>query len=717
MQQTNGAATTLHYPIVTEPGSRMTGSRLGDTLRRTREFLGLAEDQDGQQELLWTDRRIRLATRRYGGVDMAAVARTLPRAIVPPSDSTDGMIPVEAASSLARQKPSVVEVLTTGLGTLGRRMASLPPRSRPSTKSRSYLPSRTLQGGEQEDGERAKSEEADKEVFFQGSPRVSDPLKEEEEGDMSRPDQIGMARISRLVLPADDEPDRREFGIGVVGEAFGRDYKASLRNKPFIQAQLDDMDDYRPYFTYWVTTVQAVVMLITLVLYGFGPVGIELAQSHGQVLTRGLYIEEVDYNEPASFWLGPRAADLIHLGAKYSPCMRRDESILEEVSLQAAREAETGCCIRNDQSGCVQVRRQDCSSLLSTYHKWSPSTPGPDGRTSGPVCGQDPLYCTSPKSSYSATWMDDISTWPVCHVSSAPPPSKFFGLSRLKQASSVPRHMTCELVGRPCCVGIHGKCEIRTKEFCDFTHGHFHPEAALCSQVSCMEDVCGMLPFVTRHVPDQFYRLWTSLFLHAGILHLAVTIMLQLYLMRDLEKLCGPARMSIIYLGSGMAGNMTSAIFIPYKAESGPAGAQFGLLATLLVEVLKVWPILQQPWPALGKLLAIVGLLFLLGTMPWVDNYAHFGGFLTGFLLAYALMPYIAFQRTHRPDQRTRRTLVISLCLVTSVLIFLALVLVFYYSPIYDCTWCRYLTCIPFTKDFCADQNINFKKDAPIIAF
>ncbi len=36
-------------------------------------------------------------------------------------------------------------------------------------------------------------------------------------------------------------------------------------------------------------------------------------------------------------------------------------------------------------------------------------------------------------------------------------------------------------------------CEIQ--EYCDFVKGHFHPEATLCSQVSCMEDVCGMLPF------------------------------------------------------------------------------------------------------------------------------------------------------------------------------------------------------------------------------
>ena len=84
-----------------------------------------------------------------------------------------------------------------------------------------------------------------------------------------------------------------------------------------------------------------------------------------------------------------------------------------------------------------------------------------------------------------------------------------------------------------------------------------------------MEDVCGMVPFARKNIPDQFYRVFTSLFLHAGLLHLLITLFVQIYLMRDMEKLCGPVRISIIYIGSGMAGNLASAIFIPYRAESG----------------------------------------------------------------------------------------------------------------------------------------------------
>lgn len=58
-------------------------------------------------------------------------------------------------------------------------------------------------------------------------------------------------------------------------------------------------------------------------------------------------------------------------------------------------------------------------------------------------------------------------------------------------------------------------------------------------------------------------------------------MVVQFFLMRDLERMCGPIRISIIYLGAGIVGNLASAIFVPFRAESGPAGSQFGLLVIM----------------------------------------------------------------------------------------------------------------------------------------
>jgi membrane associated rhomboid family serine protease len=76
-----------------------------------------------------------------------------------------------------------------------------------------------------------------------------------------------------------------------------------------------------------------------------------------------------------------------------------------------------------------------------------------------------------------------------------------------------------------------------------------------------------MFPFFTQDVPDQFYRLFTSLCLHAGILQLLITVALQHIFLSDLERLLGPLRTAILYICSGLAGNLISSILVPYKPE------------------------------------------------------------------------------------------------------------------------------------------------------
>ena len=51
------------------------------------------------------------------------------------------------------------------------------------------------------------------------------------------------------------------------------------------------------------------------------------------------------------------------------------------------------------------------------------------------------------------------------------------------QTRSNSEHLSCNLTGRPCCVGIQSHCLITTLEHCDFLEGKFHSDAFLCSQV------------------------------------------------------------------------------------------------------------------------------------------------------------------------------------------------------------------------------------------
>ncbi|KAJ8264119.1 hypothetical protein GJAV_G00145390 [Gymnothorax javanicus] len=477
-------------------------------------------------------------------------------------------------------------------------------------------------------------------------------------------------RIASRVKHLAFDKHKRHYGMGVVGNWLNRHYRQSLSSH--VQQQLDDFHSHRPYFTYWITFVHIVITLLSCCTYGFAPVGFSQHSTTKLVLrNKGIY-ESVKHVQQENFWLGPSSEDLIHLGAKFSPCIRRDKQIVKLIQKAKDLERESGCCVQNDKSGCVQTHRSDCSETLATFIKWQ-SEDIDIIRSSGAVCHQDPRTCEEPASAKPHFWPDDITKWPVC---TSPQEWNHTGYA----------HLDCKIRGRPCCIGTKGRCEITTRDYCTFMHGYFHEKATLCSQVHCLDDVCGLLPFLNPEVPDQFYRLWLSLFLHAGLLHCVVSVVFQMTVLRDLEKLAGWVRIAIIYLMSGITGNLASALFLPYRAEVGPAGSSM----------------LEKPWKAFLKLLGIVLFLFTCGLLPWIDNIAHIFGFLSGLLLSFAFLPYVTFGKF---DKYRKRVLIL-LSLLVYMGLLSSLVLWFYIYPIHW-HWLEHLTCLPFSSKFCEKYDID----------
>ncbi|KAL3066823.1 hypothetical protein OYC64_016720 [Pagothenia borchgrevinki] len=493
-------------------------------------------------------------------------------------------------------------------------------------------------------------------------------------------------RIASQVKHFAFDKQKRQYGMGVVGKWLNRNYRRSISSN--IQKQLEDIHSHRPYFAYWITFVHIVITLLACCTYGFAPVGFAQHSSSELVLkNKGIY-ESVKYIQQENFWVGPSSDDLIHLGAKFSPCIRKDTQIVRLIQKARDLERESGCCVQNDNSGCVQTLKPDCSETLATFIKWK-DEPVDINRSSGSVCHQDPRVCEEPASAEPHVWLNDITKWPVCTL---PKQWNHTGY----------RHMDCKIKGRPCCIGTKGRCEITTREYCSFMHGYFHEEATLCSQIHCLDDVCGLLPFLNPDVPDQFYRLWLSLFLHAGLMHCLVSVIFQMTILRDLEKLAGWVRISIIYILSGITGNIASALFLPYRAEVGPAGSQFGLLACLFVELFQGWQILEKPWKAFLKLSGIVLFLFLCGLLPWIDNIAHIFGFLSGMLLSFAFLPYITFGTF----DKYRKRILIAVSMLAYIGLVSSLVVWFYIYPI-NWHWLEHLTCLPFTSKFCEKYDID----------
>lgn len=221
------------------------------------------------------------------------------------------------------------------------------------------------------------------------------------------------------------------------------------------------------------------------------------------------------------------------------------------------------------------------------------------------------------------------------------------------------------------------------------------------------------------HSPD--YRCIPLHRLLFRILQLLVTIIFQLFILRDVERLAGCLRVAVIYTASGVIGNLGSAIFLPYQAEVGPMGSQFGIIACLFVEMFHAWSVLltnndetirfltsnfkkreiyQNPCFVLFKLLACLLLLILIGFLPMIDNFANVFGFLSGLLLSSILFPNINLKG------RCRRVLMISICISFVVVFVSGLVVLFYIRPIEKCDFCKMLSC-PLGDKYCLEMDFN----------
>lgn len=147
----------------------------------------------------------------------------------------------------------------------------------------------------------------------------------------------------------------------------------------------------------------------------------------------------------------------------------------------------------------------------------------------------------------------------------------------------------------------------------------------------------------------EFWRLFTTNFLHFGLVHLAMNSLALWSLGRAVELLFGWGRMLVIYLFAGVAGAVASAILgVPMGASAGASGAIFGLLGAV------IWYRLSSPLGtriAWRPLLTTLGLNLALGLSLYqvIDNWAHLGGLVGGALSAAAVgVPAVAGMETPR---------------------------------------------------------------------
>lgn len=177
-------------------------------------------------------------------------------------------------------------------------------------------------------------------------------------------------------------------------------------------------------------------------------------------------------------------------------------------------------------------------------------------------------------------------------------------------------------------------------------------EGFLSPTPASLEGLGGLSPALVAS-PGAWYRLFSSAFLHAGLLHALFNALALLVGGILLESWLGRSWYLAIFamsiLGGGLAGLLLDD---PGIVDVGAAGAIMGLLATLFVVTFRLPAGAERASAQVNLLYCLVPVLIPLGTQRIggeVGFGAYVGGAFTGLVVGTALL------RTWPPDQKSPR--------------------------------------------------------------
>lgn len=151
----------------------------------------------------------------------------------------------------------------------------------------------------------------------------------------------------------------------------------------------------------------------------------------------------------------------------------------------------------------------------------------------------------------------------------------------------------------------------------------------------------------------EYYRLLTSMFLHAGVFHLLMNMWALWVLGRNLEAALGPIRFLAVYLLSGLGGSVAVYWFSPPNSPTvGASGAIFGLFAAFFLILRRLGRDTSSIIPVL-----IINLVITFA-VPSISIAGHLGGLVSGAIvggtIAYA-------------PQKNRSVIQVGVCAVFAV--------------------------------------------------
>lgn len=137
---------------------------------------------------------------------------------------------------------------------------------------------------------------------------------------------------------------------------------------------------------------------------------------------------------------------------------------------------------------------------------------------------------------------------------------------------------------------------------------------------------------------DEWFRLVSPIFLHAGIVHIISNGIIQLRIGGYLNLVYGTPKWVIIYMASGIFGNMMSCCFLPDAVSVGSSGALLGMLSSWLTWIIFRWRKIPPEAKTQRNCQLIVVTISIVVTLAlsfseYVDWGSHFGGSFQGIFL------------------------------------------------------------------------------------
>lgn len=141
----------------------------------------------------------------------------------------------------------------------------------------------------------------------------------------------------------------------------------------------------------------------------------------------------------------------------------------------------------------------------------------------------------------------------------------------------------------------------------------------------------------------EYWRIFTAMFLHLSILHIALNMLSLFFIGTAVEVFFGKWRYLVIYLLSGIVGGFITFFIDPTVAAAGASGAIFGVFGALGVFYL----VNRRSLGMYGNG-AITNWLFWLGlnlvwgfSDPSIGILDHIGGLIAGMVIAFMLIPRV----------------------------------------------------------------------------